>query len=329
MKTKLIILFLVLIPFVGSIAQSAEYIQAQAEANNYVVANRLHYHRDLNIYTGHNDSVIHIFMFEDGNLLLAGYPTTATEKSKFQVHLFVRNANRDPYILEYTGSYSPILNIQSANESSLVVRLAGQPPIINRMDFAILGPFTDSLILTVKKFSGSIYNTLTSSTIKIAKTIYASIGSGIVYTSLKDPSNIRKVPLAAGDSTLVADNARGRSLLTVMATFYPWGRNNLMMPSWSFKDRFGIVVGTTIGSQTSTFKNLLIGGQYDFSIGGSIVAGLHYGQRQKILGVDYDDFEFGKTKFSGDLESKKYTEGDIGVFVGVALDTRIFSQLFK
>lgn len=315
-------------------AQTVEFQAARNAANTFITNQGLQYHKKLNIFTGRNDNVIHIFMFEDGNLLLAGYPTVATEKSQFQLHLFVQNTNSSTYFLEYTGSYSPILNIQNGNSSPAPMPAHGVAPppvIINQLDFAVLGPFTNTLVLTLKEkqSSAAAYSTLTTTTVQISKTFYASIGSGIVFTTLKDPANIRKIPLTAGDSSLVADNTKGRNLLTVMATFYPWGRNNLMMPDWNFKDRFGIVVGTTIGSGTATFKNLLLGAQYDFSIGGSIIAGIHYGQRQKIVGVDYEDFKFGESKFTGNLESKKYMEGDVGFFFGVALDSRIFSQLFK
>ncbi|MFH6991758.1 hypothetical protein [Flavobacterium sp. FlaQc-48] len=334
MKTTLLSIAIILGSYFQSHAQSAEFQAAQIAANAYVSSHGLEYQPKRNVFTGHNDNVIHIFMFEDGNLLLAGYPTVATEKSKFQLHLFVQNTNASTFLLEYTGSYSPILNIQNGNSSPAPMPAAGAVPppiVISQLDFAILGPFTNTLVFTLKERAspGDSYNTLVSTTIQISKTFYASIGSGIVYTSLKDPSNIRKIPLGATDSTLVADNTKGRSLLTLMATFYPWGRNNLMMPEWNLKDRFGIVVGTTIGSDTSSFKNLLLGAQYDFSIGGSFIAGLHYGQRQKIIGVDYKDFKFGESKFEGDLESKKYTQGDLGLFFGVAIDSRIFSQIFK
>lgn len=311
-------------------AQSLAFMTARNQANAFVVANGLRYSPKLNTYLGRTDDIIHIFMFEDGNLLLAGYPTTATQNNKFQIHLFVTNSNRLSYLMEYTGSYAPVLNIEGANTSVIAAAAApGAAPIIDRIDFAMIGPFTSSLVLTVKRSNGSSYSTLTTTTIQIAKTIYASIGSGIIYSSLRDPSNIRKLPLGGQDSTLLGDNVKGRSLLTVFATFYPWGRNNLLMPSWSFKDRFGIIIGTTLGSGTSTFKNLLVGAQYDFSIGGSIVTGVHYGQRTRIQGVDYNDFEFGKSKFEGDLNSKIYQQGDVGFFLGIQLDSRIFSQLLR
>jgi len=172
------------------------------------------------------------------------------------------------------------------------------------------------------------YTTITTTTIKIAKTIHASIGAALLYTSLKNPSNIHKSALPDGQETLVADDVNGRGMLGIMATFYPWGRNNLLMPSWGFKDRFGIVAGTSVGAGNSNFSNALVGVQYDFSIGGSFLVGLHYGRRQRISGVNYKDFKFGETVFTGDIDEKKYSSWDPGIFFGIQIDSRIFSQIF-
>jgi hypothetical protein len=341
MKKKILLLAFFSTLAAYTFGQSAAFIVARTKAAAYVQANGLKYNSKLNVYLGNNTAasgnsdIIHIFMFEDGNLLLAGYPTTATEKSKFQVHLFVQNTNASSYLLEYTGSYAPVLNVQNSNANPAAIQPAAPgpppPPVINQLDFAVLGPFTNTLIVTLKQAPNpaGTYTTLTSTTIQIAKTIYASIGSGLVFTSLKSPGNIHTLRKPNGDTTLIADDNKSRILLTLGATFYPWGRNNLMLPGWGFKDRFGIVVATTIGTGTSNFQNLLVGGQYDFSIGGSLMAGLHYGRRQMISGVDYSSFQFGQTKFTGDLAAKEYMQGDIGFFIGLQLDSRIFSQIFK
>jgi hypothetical protein len=278
-----------------------------------------------NIYES-KDGTIHIFVFEDGNLLVAGYPTTATEKNKYQVHLYRRTGNDNIYLLEYAGVYSPAFNIQNENA------VTNAAVAIERMDFAILGPFTNNLQLTVKSRPnkpGTSFNILSTTTIQIAKTIHASIGTGLIYTNLKNPSNIKQVPLpSSNDSTLIADDIHGKGLITLLATFYPWGRNTLMMPSNRFKDRFGVILGTAIAASSSNFRDIFFGGQYDFSIGGSIVGGVHYGRRQKISNLDYKDFKFGETKFAGNLNDRTYMDWDFGFFFGVQVDNRIFSQLF-
>lgn len=309
-------------------AQKDEFIAAQKMAAADILNFQCTYLPNRNVYVSRGD-VIHIFMFEDGNLLLAGYPSTATEKSKYVLHLYVSVSNDDLYLLEYTGSFSPVLGIQNSN-SALIG--AGTPaPKVQRVDFAVLGPFTNNLIMTLKRSPKLAinYNTLTSTTIQISKTIHASIGTGLIYTTLKNPSNLRSLTLPNGNNTLIADDNKGRGMLTVLATYYPWGRNSLLLPSWGFKDRFGVIVGTSLAAGVSNFSNAYLGGQYDFSIGGSIIAGFHYGKRQKISGVDYKTFSFGETEFTGNLDSKKYTAWDGGLFVGVQVDSRIFTQLFK
>lgn len=296
-----------------------QFSAAQSQANSDLSTFGVSYNADRNIYIDRQNT-IHIFLYEDGNLLLGGYPSTATDRNKYRVHLYKRSANTDNFLLDYAGTYTPTLNMPSAN--ALVVNP------ITRLDFAILGPFTNSLQLTLKSqpAAGGSYTNVAITTIKIAKTIHASIGSGFLYTSLKNPSNIRKVPIIGGnDSTLLADDAEGKGILTLMATFYPWGRNNLMLASEDFKDRCGVVVGTTIGSGTSNFRDIIFGLQYDFTIGGSLVVGGHYGRRQKIDGVSYKDFDFGKTKFSGDLQPRLHNGWDLGFVIGLQADTRIFS----
>jgi hypothetical protein len=331
-KTLLLTIMAVCTCLFSATAQSAEFRQAQTDARLYAAVIHCIIDPKKNVCRT-PDGTLHIFLFEDGNLLLTGYPTTATEKSKFQVHIFVDKSKGGQFLLEYTGSFIPAFNIQMGSTPVIPPAVPGVIPPINieRLDFAVLGPFTGSLGLTIKKSTGGAapFNAIASTTILISKTIYASIGSGIVFTTLKNPTGIKPLRLPSGDSTLVADDAKSRSVLTVMATFYPWGRNNLMMPSWSLKDRFGIVIGTTIGAGSSNFKDLFVGGQYDFAIGGSIVSGLHYGRRQMITGVDYKDFKFGETRFTGDLGTKSYMQGDIGFFIGVQMDSRIFSQIFQ
>ncbi len=308
--------------------QSADFVAAQALANTFISSSHYKVDSKHNIITDASNT-IHIFLFEDGNLLVKGFPTTATEKSKFQVHLYVRSSNADNYMVDYVGKYDPAFNIQGTNPNVIAAAGPAAPPTPQRIDFAVAGPFTGNVIITLKHFTGGVYNAIVSSTIKIAKTIYASIGSGILYTTLKNPANIKTLTLPNGDTTLVADDYRGRALLTVMATFYPWGRNDLLLPSWSLKDRFGIAVGTSIATGTGHFSDAFFGAQYDFAIGGSIVAGLHYGRVQRVSGIDLKDFTFGETKFTGDLEAKKYMSWEPGFFIGVQIDTRIFNQLFS
>lgn len=333
MRHIISLVFLMLV-YTCSMGQSAEFIAARARANTDISRLGCKYDPKRNVYYT-NDDVLHIFIFEDGNLLVAGYPTTALEKSKFQVHLYIKSINTESYSLEYSGSYTPVLNIVNTNPSPapapgpLVV--PPPPPAISTIDFVVIGPFTNSVTITLKhkQAAATDYTTLASSTIQISKTIHVSIGSGIFYTTLKDPSNIRTSTLPNGDTTLIADDPAGRGLLAVTATFYPWPRNSLLIPSWRPQDRLGVLVGTTIGTGSSNFKNVLMGLQYDFAIGGSIITGVHLGRRQRIQNVNYNDFTFGKSKYSGDLQDQLYMSWDAGFFIGVQIDSRVFTQIFK
>lgn len=271
--------------------------------------------KDLRTNTYIKNGVIHLFMFEDGSLLMVGYPTTATDKNKFQLHLFKSSANTNEYFFSADGSYKPTLNIDGAKEG-LSLRIIQE-------DFPIVGPFTGEVVFKVKKGAVEI----ASQAVNIAKTIHASIGTGFVFSTLKNPTNIRSTPLAnsPGDSTLLADNPNGNATLCIMATLYPWGRNSLMLTSPSFKDRMGVVVGTTIASSAKNFKNLYLGLQYDFSVGGSFVAGIDIAERQKILDYDY---KFSESKFTGNLNDKLYKSVGAGFFFGVQVDSRIFAKMF-
>jgi hypothetical protein len=328
MKPRFLNFFSLLFISLTGYCQNVDFIAAQNLANTYISSSNFTIDSKYNVITDAN-GVIHIFIFEDGNLLIQGFPTTATQKSKFQVHLYVKSSNADSYLVDYIGNYIPSFNVQGTNGNVIASAGPGASPPPQRIDFAVAGPFTGNLVITLKHLTNGNYNTLVSATIKIAKTIYASIGTGAVFTTLENPTNIKTLSLPSGDTTLNADDKNGRALLTIMATFYPWGRNDLLLPSWQFKDRFGIVVGTSIANGTSHFSDMFFGGQYDFAIGGSIVTGLHYGRVQKISGIDLKHFSFGTSKFTGDLESKKYMTWLPGFFLGLQIDSRIFSQLFS
>lgn len=328
MKTKTITYILILIGlilFAPQIkAQSNEnYNKALAEATTFIKSKNLEHISSRNIYVD-KQNVIHIFMYESGQLLLSGYPTTATEKNKFQIHLFVTDLNQFDYKFGASGSYVFSLNIDKSTE-----KLNSS---IERVDMEIVGPFTGTAIFDVKKIEKadrSKIQTISTSNITIAKTIHASIGTGFFFSTLKDPTNIKGYRLHSGDSTLLADNANGYSTLAVMATLYPWGRNNYFIGDRGFKDRLGIVVGTNIASDAKNFKNFLLGLQYDFSIGGSLIFGLDIAKRQKIADLKYNDFVFGETKFTGIVEDRLYKKVGVGFFFGVQIDSRIFSKLFN
>jgi hypothetical protein len=291
-------------------------------AKNYLLKNSIVYDADRNVYKSGRGNVLHLFVMEDGQLLFSGFPTTATDRDMFQIHLLKQSTNLDNYVFVALGSYEPSLNIEGAeSESSSGVTEAIK---VDVFDFPTVGPFTGEVQFILERAGA----TLIDRTVKISKTIHASIGSGFIFSTLKNPTNIRKVALPESDSTLLADFPKGNATLSLMATLYPWGKNSLMLPRRSFADRTGIVIGTSIASGTKNFKNVLLGLQYDFAFGGSFVLGLDIADRQRIMGVKYRDFEFGETRFSGTLDDKLYKSIGASVFFGVQVDSRIFSKLF-
>ncbi|GEM_PF-2299553 len=326
--TKAFLLFFIL--FLQDL-QSQTIIDAESIANQYQgkagtpAFGTIRYNPKRNIRIDAED-VIHVFLWDDGNTLLSGFPTTMTQRDKIQVHLLKPTTNTDIFQLEIQGSYEPTLVVVGGK----VVTAATKGGTIEIMDFAVHGPYTGSITIKLKsrKTKDDDYKELISSTQKISPTINASIGTGFIYSTLRNPTNIREVPLAGGGNTLNADNINGNATLAVMATLYPWGRNSLMLRSSSLKDRMGVVVGTYIASSSKNFKNLLLGAQYDFAVGGSIVAGVDIAERQLIRGVDYDNFEFGKTVYTGSITNDLYKEVGVGFFVGLQVDTRIFSKMF-
>ncbi|AMR26602.1 hypothetical protein A0257_05435 [Hymenobacter psoromatis] len=303
---------------------------AEQTVRNYVADNTNGIKEDpkRNIFINKKTNTIHLFMLSDGGLLLKGYPTTATDKNFFELHVLTEESDTSSYSFEADGEYKPIFTIDTAfgkltkaDKKKIYIK-------IKWLDFPLVGPYTTQVVFTVKR--NGMTPPLATHTISIANSIHASIGSGFVYSTLKNPTNIRAVPLvnSSKDSTLIADNATGKVTLTLMATLYPWGRNSLLMPSWRFRDRAGIVVGTTIASSTKNFQNLYLGLQYDFAIGGSVVAGADIASRQRILGIDYHDFTFGESRFTGKLPNKLYTSVGVGFFFGVQVDSRILAKLF-
>ena len=310
-------------------ADSTDFQRAQTMAERYIIDNHLSKLDKYNLIVDKHE-VIHIFLYSDGTPLITGFPTTASERHKFQIHLYVKRSDASYYNVEYVGNFTPLLNITGTNP--IAGGAAGNKvfqPV--HIPFAIGGPYTGNLTINLRKTneSNSDYTVISSATLKIAKTIHASIGVGPIYTSLKDPSNIKTFSLPNGSTTLIADDISGRAILAITATFFPWGRNDLLIPSWSLKDRIGVVVGTSLADGNSKFANALIGLQYDFAIGGSLTLGLHCGRVQRVSGIKIQEFKFGTEEFSGNLDSQKYSSWSSGFFIGIQVDSRIFAQLFK
>ncbi|MGI4738059.1 MAG: hypothetical protein ACRYG7_23055 [Janthinobacterium lividum] len=320
-----------------SYGQSLDYMAARELATADAAAMRLVEDVSRNVWIERWNNTIHVFVFEDGNLLNKGYPTTATDKDTYIFHLY-RVTTSINYRIEAAGTYAPTLFAAPAAAGTNT--FARTPRNIQRLDFGKFGPYTTSVTISLKKDTGTngTYTDVTAPVVvSIANTIHVSVGTGLFYTTLHNPTNIRKEALlnaaAPGDSTLLADQPRGSGFLALTATYYPWGRSSLMLPSRPLFNRYnlGILLGTNVASTTTNFKNFLLGLSYDFALGGSVVAGVNLDtETQKIYG--YDNFNFGTDTFSEKKAPKLnrllYKESTVGFFFGLQVDSRIFTKLF-
>lgn len=322
--------------------QSTGYNSARTLAMQDAATLNLKEDVSRNVWLEPWSNIIHVFVFEDGNLLSKGYPTTATDKDKFIFHLYRLTTTAGNYRLEVEGNYAPTLFSTEVKvaDGKRTVTARGDNANIQRLDFGPFGPYTTTVKISLKRDtggSGTYTDVVTPVEVKIANTIHVSVGTGLFYTTLHNPTNIHKEALlnaaAPGDSTLLADQPRGSGFLALTAIYYPWGRSSLMLPSRPLLNRYnlGILVGTNIASTTTNFKNFLLGLSYDFALGGSVVAGANLDtETQKLYG--HENFNFGTDKFSEKnapkLSRLLYKEPKVGFFFGVQVDSRIFAKLF-
>jgi hypothetical protein len=310
-------------------------VEIQEQAVDYVTSQtgfKKHHSKKTNLFL--RDNIVHIYVDENGNLIKTGIPTTAKESYLYQVHLLyeANDCNKAAYEFTYDGAYSPKFNILNTGEKSSVAELnASQDddaePVIKELEFAVIGPFTDEFeIKLVKKVKGEKDRILLNHKIDIAKLYHVSISTGLLYSSLRNPQNIEAFTKANGETTLVADDPRDRGMLTVMATFYPWGRSFLFPPEGGIFDRsrLGVQVGTRLDDKIA--ENFFAGISHDFARGGTFSYGVHYGRRNYVAGTR--DFDFGNDVF--DLpELKIKQEWGLGIYVGVVIDTRVAVELIK
>ncbi|MEO9482637.1 MAG: hypothetical protein ABJG47_04300 [Ekhidna sp.] len=318
-------------PVVGSgvITLITDYVD---KANDYIDEFNIKYDKKRNIYRKGNQ--VYIFIDENGRLIKSGLPTTALQEYVYNFIVISCVSCEHPanLKLEVEGDYSPSYLKFAPNEGAKNHSDLGDEDEVEyeAIDFGSYGPFTGTFEVKLTKIEDGTNKVLFSNTVKVADLYHVSISTGLFKTSLRNPQNIEKVAISGTaittDSTLIADDPNMRGVLTVMATFYPAGRSFLFTPNeYNGADRLGIVVGAQLDDQLK--ENFFLGASYDFARGGSFAAGIHCGRRNYIAEGDYDDFEYGKDPFIGDLKVRK--EWDIGLFFGVIIDTRIAGQLFK
>lgn len=289
------------------------------------LAQNYKYNRRLNLLLEEN--TVHIFIDDVGNFLYGGLPTTATQENTYQFHVVTQT--KADFRLKVQGTFKPaILSVLETGDAEKTVPNATgeEATSVHHYEFGVEGPFTEEAKVTIKNQSAGL--TILDATIKIAKLYHVSIATGFLATSLRNPSGIAKMAVPngnAGDSTLVADDPTGRGILSIMAVYYPMGRSFLVPPRGTLfsPERLGIVAGAQLDSKLN--ENFLAGLSFDFARGGSVTFGAHYGRRNYIAG--YDKFRFRRDLIVGDLVVKR--EWELGLFVGIIVDTRIALRLFN
>ena len=264
-----------------------------------------------------------------GNYLVKGPPTSAFRQNTYQVVLFKRK--EDPMIYQLIPPVSFLsdqFNIYGDTVKISKQSAAGETGI-EFIEFAEIGPYEEAFNIQVKK-TNPLDVTKTSNIIdtrvSVAKLYHVSIQGALLSTSLRDPQNIMKSVMENGDTTLTADDPKGRGLFAVMAVWYPWGRSFVFPPRGGLfsKERFGVVVG--VRADKDQFKNFLGGLQFDFARGGSISLGVHYGRHTVVTGKKR--FDFGKDVFTGNITEKVRQDWDLGAYIGVNIDIRVLNFLF-
>ena len=314
---------------------ATEYIQEKIDSDEikYDFKRNIYYTFDENDKRDDDDinktRIVHIFIDENGNLILSGIPTTATKKYVYQVHLLVEknNINKSRYKFSADGKFKPKFNINNTQDETPEGNSVSNEPVIVEYLSPTVGPYTNKFTLKVLKYQkGKKVEKLLDSEVEIATTYQVSLSTGILSTTLRNPENIQKLALASGDSTLVADNPDLRGAITIMATFYFKERNFLFPPEQfdDWRQRIGLQVGTQINDDLA--ENFFLGLSYDLTWGSSVSAGVHFGRRNYVAGVE--DFEFGKDIFDlPELVIKK--EWQAGLYFGMVIDTRVAFKLIS
>ncbi|MEE9348665.1 MAG: hypothetical protein V3U80_01305 [Flavobacteriaceae bacterium] len=323
-KILLLVLFFV---YISGYSQKLVWKSSKIESvKKYVKDNKITLDKRTQQYKKGN--TIHLFIDENGNHILTGYPTKLHNKNLFIVNLVVSKKSLKKYIFtcNVEGDYSDDLVIENGNahHNENIRQNTEVKEVFTTKPFAKYGEFTDSLSIDIIKKDGDNEDVIYSKTLSISKTYHISIATGFFVSNLSNPLNIKAGITNTGEATLIADEVESRGIVSLNAVYYPYGRN-YMFPKEKFYQNIGILVGTQVDK--NQFDNLFSGLQYDFSRGGSIAFGVHYGKVNTLSGLE--DFTYGETLFNGDLNTIVKKEWKTGFFVGLNLDVRIFKKLFN
>ena len=325
MKSKLLLITLLYSFSFIYAQQSIDFELKNKKINEFLEQNiKIKFYPKINQYK--NKHEIHLFIDENGNHLKTGFPTKLTKENTFILHIITSNIIDSSYIfnVQFNGNYISKLEIEGAE---LAIKENYKPNNYNNITFAGYGPFTKNVTITVskkKKNSKKKVEEIYKKTLTISKTYHVSIATGFFISNLSNPLNIKAGVTNNNKPTLIADEINGRGIVSINAVYYPYGRNYLFSNKKLYKN-IGVLVGTQINKKQ--FENLFGGLQYDFSRGGSIAFGAHYGKVNILSGLN--NFTFGEDFFEGDINTITKKEWKTGFFIGLNLDIRIFKKLFN
>ncbi|UII31180.1 hypothetical protein LVD17_23085 [Fulvivirga ulvae] len=285
------------------------------------------------------DDVVYVFMDQSGHLIKGTkFPTVLKESDRYQYRVVIFadkvQYDEDKFLVKIEGpefrsdNKISILNTSDGSASSDKAEID-----LVVIESEIFGPYSDYASFKVYRveegedeFKESDVVFDRTAKIESNRPYHVAILGGLYYSSLNDPQNVvmGAIPNST-DSTLYADNPKSQRALTIMAVFYPRPRDpNYVHKDLPFMQKWGVAFGIKVSE--NVFDDLLLGLNYEFSKGGSFTVGTHYGKHNAVRG--YDNFEFGKTTYSGAFTNDQLSEvWDFGFFTGITIDLRILGAL--
>ncbi len=302
------------------------------------------YYKDLyKNYCAHTDTYKRdldkaYYYFDEKGLLLSLAPVNVDADDYIVVSMIVPEDH--DITIEVVGDYDPsdlsgrpyeAINVtalaQSAKEGKKYIELV-----------RTFGPFTKKA--RIKFFNGSkeIANHLD---VKINDLHHYAVGASFVSTELEKPEfDVFQIP-GTTDNTINTINTGKRTLATFNVIFYwkasvDWCLGKLknkshitqgrdILKEATFCERLNPTFGVSINSEWK--ENFFFGANFEFTRGGSISAGWHYGKVQKLADRN---FELGTDVYTGTKDDIQLTDSwETGFFIGITLDTRIFNKVLS
>lgn len=278
------------------------------------------------------------YYFDEKGLLLSLAPVNVDADDYIVVHMIVPEDS--DMTIEVIGNYDPSDLNGRPYEAINVTALAHsvKEGIKYKQIVRTFGPFTKTARIKFFKGSTEITNHLD---VKINDLYHYAIGASFVSTELERPEfDVFQIP-GTTDNTINTINTGKRTMATFNVIFYwkasiDYLRGKLVkkthitqgrdiLKEATLWERINPTFGVSINSEWR--ENLFFGGNFEFTRGGSISAGWHYGKIQKLADRN---FKLGTDVYTGTKDEIKLTDTwETGFFIGITLDTRIFNKVLS